>query len=88
MHLSLTAAHGLWLLLLLLQVRPQPQDDPAAHGDEGAENTAEGDGARVPGRAHEHVRHDGEWVAQGGRALRKGRQRQDFTRARLSKVNP
>lgn len=57
MYLSLTSAYGFGLLL---QVHPQGQDDSVARGNKGASNTAEGDGARVPGRAHEHICHDGE----------------------------
>ncbi|XP_017509924.3 aquaporin-7 isoform X6 [Manis javanica] len=44
---------------LLLQVHPQLQDGLMACDDKDARHTTEGDGARVPGRAHEHVCHDG-----------------------------
>ncbi|XP_073084356.1 aquaporin-7 isoform X3 [Manis javanica] len=43
---------------LLLQVHPQLQDGLMACDDKDARHTTEGDGARVPGRAHEHVCHD------------------------------
>lgn len=59
MHLSLISTHGLGLLL---QVHPQLQDGIVAWASKGTINTAEGDGARVPGRADKHICHDGEWV--------------------------
>lgn len=57
MHLSLFPANGLGLLL---QVYPQLQDGLVTHGNKDASNNAEGDGARVPGRVHEHICYDGE----------------------------